>query len=69
MRVLERPDIDAAHGGLNEFGWSGALGTWFFVDPEDGVWFLYLHQHVPAEHARFIPELRRVFYEIIKRVD
>jgi CubicO group peptidase (beta-lactamase class C family) len=69
MRVLERPDIDPAHGGLHEFGWSGALGTWFFVDPEDGVWFLYLHQHVPAEHARFVPELRRVFYEIIKRVD
>ena len=66
MRVLERPDIDPAHGGRCEFGWSGALGTWFFVDPEDGVWFLYLHQHVPAEHSRFIPELRRVFYEELR---
>lgn len=66
MRVLERPDIDPARGGMREFGWSGALGTWFFVDPEDGVWFLYLHQHAPAEHARFIPELRRVFYEVLR---
>ena len=36
-------------GSQGEWGWSGALGTWFFVSPADGVWFVYMHQHVDRD--------------------
>ena len=59
VRVQDRP---ARGGSVGEWGWSGALGTWFFVDVSDGLWFLYLHQHTPAGHGRYIIPLRNVFY-------
>ena len=59
-------DKAAAHGSVGEWGWSGALGTWFFVSPDDGVWFVYMHQHSPAMHDAFIAGLRDVFYDILR---
>ena len=57
----------AAHqGSIGEWGWSGALGTWFFVSPNDGVWFVYMHQHSPANHDSFIAGLRDLFYDILR---
>ncbi|MBP5313181.1 MAG: beta-lactamase family protein [Clostridia bacterium] len=64
VRVQDR---EAASGSVGEWGWSGALGTWFFVSPDDGVWFLYMHQHSPAMHDAFIAPLRNAFYEILRK--
>lgn len=58
VRVQDR----AGEGSVGEWGWSGALGTWFFVDKRDGLWFLYLHQHTPANHGKYIIPLRNAFY-------
>ena len=49
-------------GAIGEWGWSGALGTWFFVNP-DRDWFLYLHQHTPAKHGEYITALRKAYYD------
>jgi CubicO group peptidase (beta-lactamase class C family) len=49
-------------GKIGEWGWSGALGTWFFVNP-GGDWFLYLHQHTPAKHGEYITDLRKAYYD------
>ncbi len=60
-------DKEASSGAIGEWGWSGALGTWFFVSPNDGVWFLYMHQHSPANHDAFIAPLRNTFYDILRK--
>lgn len=65
FRVLAEPAAGDP-GKPGEWGWSGALGTWFFIDPADGLWLLYLHQHIPAEHGTFVPGLRAVFYEALQ---
>ena len=55
-------DKEAPSGSVGEYGWSGALGTWFFIDVRDGMWFLYMHQHTPAHHGEYICRLRDAFY-------
>lgn len=55
-------DKEAPSGSVGEYGWSGALGTWFFIDVRDGMWFLYMHQHTPARHGEYICLLRDAFY-------
>ncbi len=60
-------DKAAKSGSAGEWGWSGALGTWFFVSPEEGVWFVYMHQHSPANHGQYIRGIRDTFYDIIRR--
>ncbi len=61
VRVQDR--ISKKRGGVTgEWGWSGALGTWFFVTPQ-GDWFLYLHQHAPAKHGEYITDLRKAYYD------
>ena len=66
VRVQDR-EAASGTGSVGEWGWSGALGTWFFVSPKDRVWFVYMHQHTPALHDAFIAGLRNKFYEILKR--
>ncbi len=65
VRVQDR-EAPSGYGSVGEWGWSGALGTWFFVSPADGVWFVYMHQHTPANHGAFITELRNTFYRILR---
>ena len=55
-------DKESCSGSVGEWGWSGALGTWFFEDVSHGAWFLYLHQHSPACHGEYINGLRDAYY-------
>lgn len=64
VRVQDR---EAETGSVGEWGWSGALGTWFFVSPKDGIYFVYMHQHSPAMHDAFIAGLRSEFYDILRK--
>ena len=61
VRVQDKISIKRG-GVIGEWGWSGALGTWFFVNP-GGDWFLYLHQHSPAKHGEYITSLRKAYYD------
>lgn len=63
VRVQDR---EAKSGSLGEYGWSGALGTWFFVSPRDNLWFLYMHQHSPAKHGEYITKIRDEFYNTVR---
>ncbi len=65
VRVQDK-EAASGSGSVGEWGWSGALGTWFFVSPADNVWFVYMHQHTPANHGAYIEELRNTFYKILK---
>lgn len=64
IRVQDKKSKERG-GSVGEWGWSGALGTWFFVSPADKLWFLYLHQHTPANHGQYIIKLRKAFYDMI----
>jgi len=45
-----------------EFGWDGAAGTWFSVDPHEDMTIVYMVQRFPANHIRFIPRLQATIY-------
>ena len=63
LGVKVQDKISKKRGGvIGEWGWSGALGTWFFVTP-DGDWFLYLHQNTPALFYKYIIDLRKAYYD------
>jgi CubicO group peptidase (beta-lactamase class C family) len=58
--------LDPLPGGSllkpGEFGWDGAAGTWFSVNPVDEMTIVYLVQRFPASHMRFIPRLQATIY-------
>ena len=58
--------LDPLPGGSllspGEFGWDGAAGTWFSVNPADELTIVYLVQRLPADHIRFIPRLQATIY-------
>ncbi len=62
VRVQDKISTER-RGSIGEWGWSGALGTWFFVCPEFDLWLLYLHQHSPSEFRKYIIPLRNAFYD------
>lgn len=49
-------------GNIGEWGWSGALGTWMSIDPASDFWFVYAHQHAPADHHQFLPPILAAIY-------
>ncbi len=62
VRVL----LDEARAGSlahpGEYGWEGAAGTWFRIDPQEGLITLYLTQHLPGHHLLRIPPLQATIY-------
>ena len=58
--------LDPIPGGSllspGEYGWDGAAGTWFCVDPTEDMTIVYMVQRFPADHIRFIPRLRATIY-------
>jgi CubicO group peptidase (beta-lactamase class C family) len=58
--------LDPIPGGSllspGEYGWDGAAGTWFCVDPNEDMTIVYMVQRFPADHIRFIPRLRATIY-------
>ena len=58
--------LDPLPGGSllrpGEFGWDGAAGTWFSVNPADDMTVVYMVQRLPASHMRFIPRLQATIY-------
>ncbi len=62
VRVLT--DLAAAdiNGSLGEWGWDGAFGNWFCVDPKEKLTCVYLTTNMPGDHYRFIPKLMASMY-------
>jgi CubicO group peptidase (beta-lactamase class C family) len=63
-------------GSKGAFGWAGAFGTWFQVDPLERMVMIYLTQHIPASPAQAItgaapgakiglPAFQRLTYEAL----
>lgn len=62
VRVMTNPEVADINGSVGEWGWDGAFGNWFCVDPEENLTCVYLTTNLPGDHYRFIPKLMAAMY-------
>ena len=62
VRVMTNPEIAEINGSVGEWGWDGAFGNWFCVDPRENLTCVYLTTNLPGDHYRFIPKLMASMY-------
>ena len=62
VRVMTHPEIADINGSVGEWGWDGAFGNWFCVDPKENLTCVYLTTNLPGDHYRFIPKLMASMY-------
>ena len=62
VRVMTNPELAGSNGSVGEWGWDGAFGNWFCVDPKENLTCVYLTTNLPGDHYRFIPKLMASMY-------
>ena len=62
VRVMNNPEVAEINGSVGEWGWDGAFGNWFCVDPKENLTCIYLTTNLPGDHYRFIPKLMASMY-------
>ena len=62
VRVMTNPEIAGINGSKGEWGWDGAFGNWFCIDPKENLTCVYLTTNLPGDHYRFIPRLMASMY-------
>ncbi len=62
VRVMTNPEVAGINGSVGEWGWDGAFGNWFCVDPKEDLTCVYLTTNLPGDHYRFIPKLMASMY-------
>ena len=62
VRVMTNPEMAGSNGSVGEWGWDGAFGNWFCVDPKENLTCVYLTTNLPGDHYRFIPKLMASMY-------
>ena len=62
VRVLTNPELAGSNGSAGEWGWDGAFGNWFCVDPKEELTCVYLTTNLPGDHYRFVPKLTASLY-------
>ena len=62
VRVMTNPEVADINGSVGEWGWDGAFGNWFCVDPKEQLTCVYLTTNLPGDHYRFIPKLMASMY-------
>ena len=62
VRVMTNPELAGINGSVGEWGWDGAFGNWFCVDPRENLTCVYLTTNIPGSHYPFIPKLMASMY-------
>ena len=67
-RTLIDPQEAGSIGSVGEFGWCGAFGPYFLIDPSTGLGVIYAHQMFPViggmqDHCH--PRVRNVVYSLL----
>ena len=62
VRVMTNPELAGINGSVGEWGWDGAFGNWFCVDPKENLTCVYLTTNLPGDHYCFIPKLMASMY-------
>ncbi len=60
VRTMMDPAMGGSNGSVGEFGWTGLLGTWVSVDPEENTSIVYMHQSFPNHEEYAHLRLRAV---------
>jgi CubicO group peptidase (beta-lactamase class C family) len=63
VRTAEPPDEPWPIG---EFRWDGVAGTFFFIDPRDDMFVVFMEQ-TPSQRGRIQAALRKLIYEALER--
>jgi CubicO group peptidase (beta-lactamase class C family) len=63
VRTAEPPDEPWPIG---EFRWDGVAGTFFFIDPRDDMFVVFMEQ-TPSQRGRIQPTLKKLVYEALER--
>ena len=66
VRVMTNPEVADINGSVGEWGWDGAFGNWFCVDPKESLTCVYLTTNLPGDHYRFIPKLMASMYASLR---
>ena len=62
FRILTDPAKACSNGNIGEYGWDGKGGTYFFVDPEEELIFIYMQQMEGGCDYSFIRGLKQIVY-------
>ncbi|RKM59964.1 class C beta-lactamase-related serine hydrolase [Butyrivibrio sp. CB08] len=62
FRILTDPAKAASNGSIGEFGWDGLAGTYFFVDPNEELIFIYMQQIAEGLDFSFLRGLKQIIY-------
>jgi CubicO group peptidase (beta-lactamase class C family) len=62
FRILTDPALACSNGSVGEFGWDGAGGSYFFVDPAEELIFIYMQQIEGGCDYSFIRGLKQIVY-------
>ncbi len=62
FRILTDPAMACSNGSIGEFGWDGKAGTYFFVDPNEELIFIYMQQIEGGCDYSFIRGLKQIVY-------
>ena len=62
FRILTDPAVATSNGSIGEFGWDGMCGTYFFVDPNEELIFIYMQQIEGGADYSFIRGLKQIVY-------
>lgn len=62
MRVMMYPAMGASNGSVNEYGWDGLPGTYFFVDPKEELMLVYMQQIEQGADLSLRRKMRQIIY-------
>jgi CubicO group peptidase (beta-lactamase class C family) len=65
FRVNQSPGLGGALGSAGEYGWGGAAGTRFWIDPEEEMVTLFMIQIFPHDGLTYGSELKTLVYQSI----
>ena len=68
VRTLVSRAGSGSPGGLGEFGWGGAAGTYALIDPEYRLVMLFGQQSTPAFEHIIQPRIRNILYRCLEEV-
>ena len=52
-------------GSVGEYGWGGAYGTYFFIDPDEDLIGILMIQFIPYAHLNLRPEFQNMVNQAI----
>ena len=65
MRVLIDPAQAQTLGSPGEYGWAGAAGTYFWIDPREDMIGILMAQHQPGGFYPLAQDFRVSAYQAI----